>query len=64
MVKNTKEKNWGEFEYKMNENYSENQKLFYNTLTQLKQKKLPELKNIKIKMITEEKDKTKTEKIP
>ena len=49
LIKAEKGKSWEEFGNKMKENYSENQKLFYSTLKQLRQKKQVQLKNIKDK---------------
>lgn len=43
------ESSWEEFGRKTAENYSENQKLSFSILTQLKQKKQPKLSNTKDK---------------
>lgn len=58
-VKEAKKQSWAEFGEKMKEQYSENQKLFYGTLKQIRRKKTPRLVNIKDKkgnILTDEKD--------
>ena len=57
IIKKEKGKLWEEFGLRMKNNYSENQKLFYSTLKQLRAKKQVQLKNIKDKegnIITED----------
>lgn len=59
MIKNAKKRSWEEFGQKTRKNYSENQKLFYNTLKHLKQKNTSKLKSMKDKdgnWLTEEKE--------
>lgn len=58
-VKEAKKESWKEFGESMRDNYTENQKLFYGTLKQLRNTKTFTMKNIKDKngkVLTEEKD--------
>lgn len=56
-IKTGKEKSWTEFGKKLTESYNENQKLFYNTLKQMRKPKTNMLQNLKDRsgnIITEE----------